>query len=335
MSTGRPTWVPRRRRLFACSCSLWMASRPPSPSRSAGRDDVIASVERGHARRHGRAAAARGPGAARGRSAARRRHRHRRLGRPGLYTVLARAARSTADAFGLALGVPVHGVCTLDGLAFAADLEGPFVVATMPAERGRPWARVTPHPPHRPGRRPSRRHRRAGGRAPGGRRGCAAVPGHLPPAHGSRSTCPPPPWPGWPPRSWRRGRSFPRPVGSPPARRPGPQELQGGHPQVLPEPSHPPSPQRRTARDALGGGHRPRAAHGAGAVPGGRLVAGDVLVRSWRMRAGPGVPCATSSPRRPVRSSATRVWSPPGSRPTCRPSPSPATTGAPASARCC
>lgn len=47
----------------------------------------------------------------------------------------------TADAFGLALGVPVHGVCTLDGLAFAADLEGPFVVATDARRKEVYWAR--------------------------------------------------------------------------------------------------------------------------------------------------------------------------------------------------
>ena len=49
---------------------------------------------------------------------------------PGPYTGL-RVGLMTADTFGLALGVPVHGVCTLDGLAYAADIEkGPFVVAT-------------------------------------------------------------------------------------------------------------------------------------------------------------------------------------------------------------
>jgi tRNA threonylcarbamoyl adenosine modification protein YeaZ len=35
---------------------------------------------------------------------------------PGPYTGL-RVGLMTADTFGLALGVPVHGLCTLDGLA--------------------------------------------------------------------------------------------------------------------------------------------------------------------------------------------------------------------------
>lgn len=51
---------------------------------------------------------------------------------PGPYTGL-RVGLMTADTFGFALGVPVHGVCTLDGLAYASDLgpdAGPFVVAT-------------------------------------------------------------------------------------------------------------------------------------------------------------------------------------------------------------
>ncbi|MFI0543575.1 tRNA (adenosine(37)-N6)-threonylcarbamoyltransferase complex dimerization subunit type 1 TsaB [Streptomyces sp. WSLK1-3] len=48
---------------------------------------------------------------------------------PGPYTGL-RVGLMTADTFGLALGIPVHGLCTLDGLAHAAGIEGPFVVAT-------------------------------------------------------------------------------------------------------------------------------------------------------------------------------------------------------------
>lgn len=59
---------------------------------------------------------------------------------PGPYTGL-RVGLMTADTFGLALGVPVHGVCTLDGLAFAADLEGPFVVATDARRKEVYWAR--------------------------------------------------------------------------------------------------------------------------------------------------------------------------------------------------
>ncbi|MBT3154672.1 tRNA (adenosine(37)-N6)-threonylcarbamoyltransferase complex dimerization subunit type 1 TsaB [Streptomyces sp. CHD11] len=59
---------------------------------------------------------------------------------PGPYTGL-RVGLMTADTFGLALGVPVHGVCTLDGLAYASDLEGPFVVATDARRKEVYWAR--------------------------------------------------------------------------------------------------------------------------------------------------------------------------------------------------
>ncbi|MEU3252858.1 tRNA (adenosine(37)-N6)-threonylcarbamoyltransferase complex dimerization subunit type 1 TsaB [Streptomyces sp. NPDC006997] len=59
---------------------------------------------------------------------------------PGPYTGL-RVGLMTADTFGLALGVPVHGVCTLDGLAYAADLPGPFAVATDARRKEVYWAR--------------------------------------------------------------------------------------------------------------------------------------------------------------------------------------------------
>ncbi|MEZ7004508.1 tRNA (adenosine(37)-N6)-threonylcarbamoyltransferase complex dimerization subunit type 1 TsaB [Streptomyces sp. AD55] len=59
---------------------------------------------------------------------------------PGPYTGL-RVGLMTADTFGLALGVPVHGVCTLDALAYAADLEEPFVVATDARRKEVYWAR--------------------------------------------------------------------------------------------------------------------------------------------------------------------------------------------------
>ncbi|MCH0563346.1 MULTISPECIES: tRNA (adenosine(37)-N6)-threonylcarbamoyltransferase complex dimerization subunit type 1 TsaB [unclassified Streptomyces] len=59
---------------------------------------------------------------------------------PGPYTGL-RVGLMTADTFGLALGVPVHGVCTLDGLAYAADIDrGPFVVATDARRKEVYWA---------------------------------------------------------------------------------------------------------------------------------------------------------------------------------------------------
>ncbi|MER5439319.1 tRNA (adenosine(37)-N6)-threonylcarbamoyltransferase complex dimerization subunit type 1 TsaB [Streptomyces sp. NPDC002790] len=60
---------------------------------------------------------------------------------PGPYTGL-RVGLMTADTFGLALGVPVHGVCTLDGLAYEArDVKGPFVVATDARRKEVYWAR--------------------------------------------------------------------------------------------------------------------------------------------------------------------------------------------------
>jgi tRNA threonylcarbamoyl adenosine modification protein YeaZ len=60
---------------------------------------------------------------------------------PGPYTGL-RVGLMTADTFGLALGIPVYGMCTLDGLAHAADLgDGPFVVATDARRKEVYWAR--------------------------------------------------------------------------------------------------------------------------------------------------------------------------------------------------
>ncbi|MEV3857945.1 tRNA (adenosine(37)-N6)-threonylcarbamoyltransferase complex dimerization subunit type 1 TsaB [Streptomyces sp. NPDC050095] len=61
---------------------------------------------------------------------------------PGPYTGL-RVGLMTADTFGFALGVPVHGVCTLDGLAYeaSASVEGPFVVATDARRKEVYWAR--------------------------------------------------------------------------------------------------------------------------------------------------------------------------------------------------
>lgn len=60
---------------------------------------------------------------------------------PGPYTGL-RVGLMTADTFGLALGVPVRGVCTLDGLAHESGIEGgPFVVATDARRKEVYWAR--------------------------------------------------------------------------------------------------------------------------------------------------------------------------------------------------
>ncbi|WP_042389273.1 tRNA (adenosine(37)-N6)-threonylcarbamoyltransferase complex dimerization subunit type 1 TsaB [Streptacidiphilus melanogenes] len=63
---------------------------------------------------------------------------------PGPYTGL-RVGLATAAALGHALGIPVHGVCTLDGLARAARdggaVDGPFVVATDARRKEVYWAR--------------------------------------------------------------------------------------------------------------------------------------------------------------------------------------------------
>ncbi|MFF5446002.1 tRNA (adenosine(37)-N6)-threonylcarbamoyltransferase complex dimerization subunit type 1 TsaB [Streptomyces sp. NPDC012888] len=63
---------------------------------------------------------------------------------PGPYTGL-RVGLATAAAFSSALGgVPVHGLCTLDGIAYAAGaagVEGPFVVATDARRKEVYWAR--------------------------------------------------------------------------------------------------------------------------------------------------------------------------------------------------
>ncbi|MDQ8704332.1 tRNA (adenosine(37)-N6)-threonylcarbamoyltransferase complex dimerization subunit type 1 TsaB [Streptomyces sp. LHD-70] len=59
---------------------------------------------------------------------------------PGPYTGL-RVGLMTAETFGSALGIPVHGVCTLDGLAYAAGIEGDFVVATDARRKEVYWAR--------------------------------------------------------------------------------------------------------------------------------------------------------------------------------------------------
>jgi tRNA threonylcarbamoyl adenosine modification protein YeaZ len=59
---------------------------------------------------------------------------------PGPYTGL-RVGLVTAATFASALGVPVHGLCTLDGLAYACGLEEPFVVATDARRKEVYWAR--------------------------------------------------------------------------------------------------------------------------------------------------------------------------------------------------
>ncbi|MFE1578495.1 tRNA (adenosine(37)-N6)-threonylcarbamoyltransferase complex dimerization subunit type 1 TsaB [Streptomyces fradiae] len=59
---------------------------------------------------------------------------------PGPYTGL-RVGLVTAATFASALGVPVHGLCTLDGLAYASGIDEPFVVATDARRKEVYWAR--------------------------------------------------------------------------------------------------------------------------------------------------------------------------------------------------
>jgi tRNA threonylcarbamoyladenosine biosynthesis protein TsaB len=57
---------------------------------------------------------------------------------PGAFTGL-RVGLATAGAMGLALGIPVHGVCTLDTLAWATGRTTPFAVATDARRRELFW----------------------------------------------------------------------------------------------------------------------------------------------------------------------------------------------------
>lgn len=65
---------------------------------------------------------------------------------PGPFTGL-RVGMATAAAFGDALGIPVHGVCTLDALAadvYAADPDGPDLLVVTDARRREVyWARYS------------------------------------------------------------------------------------------------------------------------------------------------------------------------------------------------
>lgn len=59
---------------------------------------------------------------------------------PGPFTGL-RVGLVTARSFGDALGVPVHGVCTLDTIAYGSELAGPLAVVTDARRREVYWAR--------------------------------------------------------------------------------------------------------------------------------------------------------------------------------------------------
>lgn len=58
---------------------------------------------------------------------------------PGPFTGL-RVGVVTALTLGAALGVPVHGICSLDTLAWASGIQGPFLVATDARRREVYWA---------------------------------------------------------------------------------------------------------------------------------------------------------------------------------------------------
>ncbi|GII53099.1 tRNA (adenosine(37)-N6)-threonylcarbamoyltransferase complex dimerization subunit type 1 TsaB [Planotetraspora thailandica] len=59
---------------------------------------------------------------------------------PGPYTGL-RVGLMTATALATTAGVPAFGVCTLDALAYATELPGPFLVATDARRKEVFWAR--------------------------------------------------------------------------------------------------------------------------------------------------------------------------------------------------
>lgn len=59
---------------------------------------------------------------------------------PGPYTGL-RVGLVTVQAIASARGIPAHGLCTLDGIAYATGLDRPFVVATDARRKEVYWAR--------------------------------------------------------------------------------------------------------------------------------------------------------------------------------------------------
>jgi tRNA threonylcarbamoyl adenosine modification protein YeaZ len=59
---------------------------------------------------------------------------------PGPYTGL-RVGLMTATALAMTAGAPAFGICTLDALAYAAEVDGPFLVATDARRKEVFWAR--------------------------------------------------------------------------------------------------------------------------------------------------------------------------------------------------
>ena len=143
---------------------------------------------------------------------------------PGPYTGL-RVGLATAEAFGAALGIPVLGLCTLDGIAYASGLEEPFVVATDARRKEVYWARYADARTRLgdPVRRPSRgapRGRRRACRRSAPERGCTShLRGPRPRTATSRartcpSTSPPRRWPALAAEKLAAGEDFlpPRPL---------------------------------------------------------------------------------------------------------------------------
>ncbi len=157
---------------------------------------------------------------------------------PGPYTGL-RVGLVTAATFGSALSVPVHGVCTLDGLAYAAGrdgMEGPFAVATDARRKEVYWARYE-DPRTRVGEPAVDRPADIAGQLAGlpvVGAGAVLYPEAFPDGRGPEHV-------GAARRAGRGGRRAARRGGGTAAaaaavpaqaRRPGPEELQGGHPEV-------------------------------------------------------------------------------------------------------
>jgi tRNA threonylcarbamoyl adenosine modification protein YeaZ len=129
--------------------------------------------------------------------------RHGELLAPAIERVLAEGGASVLDLTGIAVGVgpgpftglrvgvvtarmlstvrdlPVYGVCTLDVVAFAVEVAGPFVVATDARRKEVYWARYD-DPTQRVGQPSVNRPADVGSTAPTAGFGAALYPDHFP-----------------------------------------------------------------------------------------------------------------------------------------------------------